>query len=146
MRRLNAQHMTDAIQAATGVAQRVEGPCPGGQVGTAVALVGELLPGAQISHFTSTLLDQAVALNDLQADQLTGRDTIPAVRLYLTSDGPGYCLHQPLREHNARTRALDRWITAIGASHTGCLHGYDAVHFDYRPGRRTSPRTPARRG
>lgn len=183
--RLNAQRMTDAIRAATGVDLRIEGPCPGGQVGAAyvawpdghravlkwqprtripdlrdgplavtgalraagypapaaelavqagdaVALVWKLLPGAQISHLTPALLDQALALNNLQAGQLAGRG-IPSVRLYLTTDGPGYCMHQPLREHSARTRRLDRWITTVGASHPDFLSGHDAVHYDYQP-------------
>jgi aminoglycoside phosphotransferase (APT) family kinase protein len=178
--------MADAIQATAGVALRVEGPCPGGQVGAAyvawpdghrsvltwrpgtglaelragplavigslrpagypapaaelavqagdaVALVWELLPGAPISHLTSAQLDQALALNSLQAGQLADHATIPAVRLYLTTDGPGYCLHRPLREHSARTRALDRWITTVGASHPDHLDGDDAVHCDYQP-------------
>jgi Phosphotransferase enzyme family len=103
------------------------------QAGDAVALVWELLSGAPISHLTLALLDQALALNNLQAGQLAGRDTIPAIRLFLTSDGPGYCMHQPLREHSARTSALDRWITAVGASSPGCLSGHDAVHCDYQP-------------
>jgi aminoglycoside phosphotransferase (APT) family kinase protein len=179
--------MTHAIQQAAGVTLRIEGPCPGGQVGAAyvtwpdahrsvltwrpgirlaelrdgplavatalrqagypapaaelavqagdaVALVWELLPGTPPSHFTSALLDQALALNNLQAGQLADHDTIPPVRLYLTRDGPGYCLHQPLRQHSARTRALHRWITTIGASHPGHLSGDDAVHCDYHPG------------
>jgi hypothetical protein len=103
------------------------------QAGDAVALVWELLPGAPVSHLTNALLDQALALNNLQAGQLAGNAIIRPVRLYLTSDGPGYCLHQPLREHSARTRALDRWITTTGASHPGHLSGDDAVHFDYQP-------------
>lgn len=184
--RLNARRMTEAIQAAAGVALRVDGPCPGGQTGAAyvswpdgrrsvltfrpgisvasmregplavvaalrsagypapaaelavqagdaVALVWELLPGAPVSHATTALLEQALALNDLQAGRLAGRGTVPAVKLYLTSDGPGYCLHQPLREHSAHTRALDRWITATGSAHPGQLTGDDAVHCDYQP-------------
>lgn len=178
--------MTDAIRAAAGVALRIEGPCPGGQVGAAyvawpdghrsvltwrpgtglaelrdgplavikalrpagypapaaelavqagdaVALVWELLPGAPVSHLTAALLDRALALNNLQAGQLASHPAIPPVRLHLTRDGPGYCLHQPLREHNARTRALDRWITTVGASHPDQLTGDDAVHCDYQP-------------
>jgi hypothetical protein len=128
--RLNAKQMTGAIQAATGVALRIEGLCPGGQAdaayvtwpdghravltwlpgtrlddlrdgplaviealrpagypapaaelavqaGDAIAVVWELLPGAPLSHLTPALLDQALALNDLQAGQLAGQDTIP---------------------------------------------------------------------
>ena len=178
--------MTAAIQAAAGVALRVEGPCPGGQVGAAyvawpdghrsvltwrpgtrladlrvgplaviealrpagypapaaelavqagnaVALVWELLPGSPISHLTPALLAEAFALNDLQAGQLAGHPAIPAADLYLTRDGPGFCLHGPLREYSARTRALHRWITTVGASHPRCLSGDDAIHCDYQP-------------
>jgi aminoglycoside phosphotransferase (APT) family kinase protein len=185
--RLNAQRMAGAIQAATGVALQIDGPCPGGQVGAsyvtwpdghrsvltwrpgirlsdlrkgplaviealrpagypapaaelavqagdAVALVWELLPGAPISHLTPALLAEALALNDLQADRLTGRQAIPATGLYLTRDGPGFCLHEPLREHSARTQALHRWITAVGADYPRHLSGNDAVHCDYHPG------------
>jgi len=185
-RRLGAQAVADAIQAAAGLTLRVEGPCPGGQVGAAyvawpdghrsvltwqpgiglasvqdgplavigalrpagypapaaelavqagddVAVVWELLPGAPISHLTPALLDQALVLNDRQAGALAGQGSIPPVRLYLTEDGPGFCLHQPLREHSARTRALDRWVMAVRASHRGGLSGDDAVHGDYQP-------------
>jgi hypothetical protein len=40
-----------------------------------------------------------------QVGALVGHPAIPAVRLYLTSDGPGYCLHPPLQGHSARTTA-----------------------------------------
>lgn len=185
--RLDAQTMADAIEAAVGVALRIDGPCPGGQVGAAyvtwpdghrsvltwrpatrlaalregplavigalrpagypapaaelaiqagdaVALVWELLPGAPITHLTPALLDEALTLNTLQAGQLAGRPEVPTNDLYLTSDGPGFCLHQPLREHSDRTRALHRWISAVGASCPRHLSGDDAVHFDYHPG------------
>jgi aminoglycoside phosphotransferase (APT) family kinase protein len=183
--RLDAEAMTHSIQAATGVALRVEGPCPGGQTGAAyvswpdgrrsvltfrpgatltamrdgplavldalrqagypaptlelaapageaLALVWKLLPGIPVTHMTTALLDQALALNDLQANRLASLPAIPAVRLYLTSDGPGFCLHQPLREHSSRTRALERWITATGSSYPDQLSGDDAVHCDYQ--------------
>ena len=96
-------------------------------------MVWELLPGEPVSHFTPALLDEALTLNDRQAGQLTGHDAIRLVRLYLTSDGPGYCLPQPLLEHSTRTRALHRWITTTGASHPDTLTGHDAVHCDYQP-------------
>ena len=50
--------------------------------------------------------------------------------LQLSSSGPGYCLHQPLREHSTRTRALHHWITTTGASYPDRLSGQDAVHCD----------------
>jgi aminoglycoside phosphotransferase (APT) family kinase protein len=103
------------------------------QAGGAVALVWELLPGAPVSHFTSALLDEALTLNDRQAGKLAGQPAVPAVDLYLTRDGPGFCLHQPLREYSPRTQALHRWITAVGESHPRCLTGDDAVHCDYQP-------------
>lgn len=178
--------MASAIQAAAGVALRVDGPCPGGQIGAAyvtwpdghrsvltwrpatrladlregplavikalrpagypapaaelaiqagddMALVWELLPGAPLSHLTPALLEEALSLNNLQAGQLTSHPAIPPADLYLTHDGPGFCLHQPLREHSARTQALHRWITTAGANHPHCLSGDDAVHYDYQP-------------
>jgi aminoglycoside phosphotransferase (APT) family kinase protein len=103
------------------------------RVGDAVAQVWELMPGAPVGRLTSPLLDQALAINQRQAGLLAGRETIPAFRLYLVSDGPGYCLHQPLREHNARTRRLDQLITATGAGHPDVLTGDDAVHGDFQP-------------
>lgn len=185
--RLDAERLAHAIMVSAGIELRIEGPCPGGQVGAsyvtwpdghravltwrpaiglddlragpltvigvlrsagypapavelavpvggAVALVWELLPGAEIRHLTQELLDQALALNDLQQGRLAGRDSVPRVRLHLSSDGPGYCLHGPLREHSARTRELDRWITAVGAGSPDYLSGDDAVHQDFQPG------------
>jgi Phosphotransferase enzyme family len=186
VRPLNAPAVAGAIRAATGVRLRVDGPCPGGQVGAAyvtwpdghrsvltwrpgvdlagvragplavigalrpagypapaaelavqagpdVAVVWELLPGAPVGHVTRGLLDQALRLNDQQAGRLGGRGAIPPFRLYLAGDGPGFCLHGPLRAHGARARALERWITAVGRGHPGWLAGDDAVHGDYQP-------------
>lgn len=185
--RLDAQRMVSAIQEAAGVALRIDGLCPGGQVGAAyvtwpdghrsvltwrpgtrladlrngplavigalrpagypapaaelaieagdaVALVWEMLPGAPVTHLTPALLEEALTLNNLQARQLTGHPEVPAADLYLTRDGPGFCLHQPLREHSARTQALHRWISTVGASRPRRLSGDDAVHCDYHPG------------
>jgi Phosphotransferase enzyme family len=79
------------------------------------------------------LLEGALTLNDRQADLLAGHPGIPPVDLYLTGDGPGFCLHSPLREHSDRTRALHRWIAAVGAWSPRCLAGQDAVHCDFQP-------------
>jgi hypothetical protein len=185
-RRLDARRMAGAVREASGVELRIEGPCPGGQVGAAyvawpdghravltwrpgislgglragplaviealrpagypapepelavqvgedAAVVWQLLPGSPIARFTGALLDQALGLNELQAGRLAGRPGIPAIRTYLTSDGSGYCLHGPLREHSGRTRRLERWIAAVGAGHPEHLSGHDAVHLDFQP-------------
>lgn len=57
------------------------------------------------------------------------------MRLYLCDDGPGFCLHGPLRRHGRRTRLLDEWVAAVAAEHPDdLLAGHDAVHFDFHPG------------
>ena len=194
--------MAGAVRAATGVALRIDGPCPGGQVGAsyvtwpdghrgvltwrpgstlaalragplavaaalrqagypapaaelavelgpaegggragsatpagrAVALVWELLPGRPPGRVTPELLDQAIALSGRHVGALAGRPGVPALRLFLTSDGPGFCQHGPLRGHSDRTRRLDRWVTGVGARHPDVLPGDDAVHADFQPG------------
>ncbi len=104
------------------------------QLGSAVAAVQELLPGAPITMLDEDLLEQVLAINEQLRLLLTGNSTVPGLNLYLTFDGPGFCLHGPLRAHNRRTARLDDWITAVGADHPGPLRGDDAVHVDFHPG------------
>jgi aminoglycoside phosphotransferase (APT) family kinase protein len=104
------------------------------QLGSAVATVQELLPGAPITRLDPHGLDQALAFNELQAGLLAHRADIPSLDLFLRDDGPGFCLHGPLRAHSRRTAQLDEWIAAVGAEHPGPLQGDDAVHVDYHPG------------
>lgn len=104
------------------------------QLGSAIATVQELLPGAPVAQLDSAGLDQALAFNELQAGLLADRHDIPPLELFLLEDGPGFCLHGPLRAHNRRTARLDDWITAVGAEHPGPLRGDDAVHVDFHPG------------
>lgn len=104
------------------------------QVGHTVILVQELLPGKKIDHLDHRSLDQVLQLNQLQADRLADRPDIPAVELHLREDGAGYCLHGPLRRHNGRSAALERWIASVGADSPPRSTGADAVHFDFHPG------------
>jgi aminoglycoside phosphotransferase (APT) family kinase protein len=106
----------------------------GAELDGAVVLVQELLPGAAPRSFTSGLLDQALALNGRQAGALTGLPAIPPVDLHLAADGPGFCLHGPLRDHDRRTRRLEAWVRDVAAGHPGSLAGDDAVHVDFHPG------------
>jgi hypothetical protein len=100
------------------------------QVATAVVTVQELMPGATVGRLTDQLLDQVVALNELQAGRLAG-SAVPLLPLYLQGDGPGFCLHEPLKQRDARTVALERRIAAVDAE---TLVGDDAVHVDFHPG------------
>lgn len=104
------------------------------QAGHAVVLVLELLPGTKVEVLDHRGLDQALALNEAQAGRLTGQGTIPPVELYLSSDGPGYCLHEPLRAHSPRTARLEHRIREIAHEHPARLTGHDAVHQDFHPG------------
>ncbi|MYR14022.1 phosphotransferase [Streptomyces sp. SID724] len=185
--RLDAARTLDALQEVTGVRLTLEGPCPGGQVGTAyvrrpdggrsvlkwrphsraadleagpltvsrvmrhagcpapdtelvaqvghaVVMVQELLPGAKIDHLDHDSLVRALELNRLQAGRLAGHPGVPAAELFLRQDGPGYCLHEPLRRHGRRSAALEHRVAAIGAVHPDRLVGDDAVHMDFHPG------------
>ncbi|MFD8385812.1 phosphotransferase [Streptomyces sp. NPDC059679] len=104
------------------------------QIDHAVVMVQELLPGTKIDHLDHSGLDQALELNQMQADQLADRPDIPTVALHLRQDGAGYCLHGPLRQHNRRSAALERWIAAVGSNYLPELAGQDAVHMDFQPG------------
>ncbi|MFJ8825009.1 phosphotransferase [Streptomyces sp. NPDC102467] len=113
-------------------------PCPAteltAQVGHAVVHVQELLPGAPIHLMDEDGLDQVLALNDLQAGALKAHPGVPSARLYLTRDGPGFCLHEPLRRHSRRTAELERRVRDVGARHPDVLRGDDALHLDFHPG------------
>ncbi|MEU4606380.1 phosphotransferase [Kribbella sp. NPDC023972] len=104
------------------------------QLGSAIATVQELLPGAPITRLDPQGLEQALAFNELQAGRLANRPDIPSLELFLRDDGPGFCLHGPLRAHSRRTARLDDWIRKIGAEQPGPLQGDDAVHVDFHPG------------
>ena len=79
----------------------------------------------------ASLLD----LSDRRRDLLTGPGhQIEGTPLYLTEDGPGFCLHGPLRDHDKRTRRLLDWIEAVGTSEPDVVVGTDVVHFDYHLG------------
>jgi hypothetical protein len=104
------------------------------QVGQAVVLVQELLPGTKIDHLDVHHLDRVLDVHRIQANALADRGDIPAYQLHLVADGPGYCLHEPLRQFSRRTAALERRISRCGAEDPGHLPGNDAVHGDFHPG------------
>ncbi|MFB7918428.1 aminoglycoside phosphotransferase family protein [Streptomyces sp. NPDC056061] len=113
-------------------------PCPSTelalQVGGAAVLVQELLPGAPVTRPDHADLDRALALNEAQAGLLADRADVPEMNLYLVDDGPGYCLHEPLRRHGRRSGDLERRIASLGAAHPPRLSGGDVVHHDFHHG------------
>jgi aminoglycoside phosphotransferase (APT) family kinase protein len=82
------------------------------------------------------LIDHVIELTDRRRGLLHGHPPAgEATSLSLSGDGPGYCLHGPLAEHDHRTRALLERIEAIGADPgADALRGDDLVHFDYHLG------------
>lgn len=102
------------------------------QVGDAVVVVQELLPGRAVTHVSHDLLDHALALNALQDGALADRRDLPTRLLYLTDDGPGFCLHRPLAEHSDRSRRLLSWVGDVGAGQIGMVTD-DVAHFDFQP-------------
>ncbi|WP_327365539.1 aminoglycoside phosphotransferase family protein [Streptomyces sp. NBC_01217] len=113
-------------------------PCPSTelavQVDHAVVLVQELLPGTPMEVLDHHGLDQALALNESQAGMLARRPDVPSMSLYLLDDGPGYCLHEPLRRHSRRSGALEQRIASVGAGRPHRIPGRDVVHQDFHPG------------
>jgi aminoglycoside phosphotransferase (APT) family kinase protein len=102
------------------------------QVGDSVVVVQELLPGRVVTHVSGELFEQALALNALQEGALADRRDLPLRELYLTRDGPGFCLHGPLAEHSERSRLLLSWVRDVGAGHSE-MTADDVAHFDFQP-------------
>lgn len=98
-----------------------------------VAVVQELLPGRGPERVDVGLLDQMLAVNRRLYGVLAGTDVAP-VPLYLNESGPGFCLHEPLQTHSARSRRLLGWIREIGRTVPATMTGDDLVHVDYHPG------------
>lgn len=123
--------VVDAVRAAGYPAPATE---LAAQVGTSVVVVQELLPGSKIDYLGMPVLDQVLALHRLHAGRLAGRPDVPLMQLYLGSDGPGFCLHEPVRQYSRRSAALERWVREVGAEYGDRLAGDDAVHCDFHLG------------
>jgi hypothetical protein len=78
-------------------------------------------------------------LNASQAGALAQHRDVPAGHLHLRRDGGGYCLHEPLRRHDGRAAALERWIRSVGDTYGEVLAGDDAVHYDFQPANLLAP-------
>jgi Phosphotransferase enzyme family len=97
-------------------------------------VVQQRLPGARPATVDAELVHAMIVLNDRLAGLLAGRWDVSPVDLFLTSDGPGFCLHRPLKAYGARSARLLDWIHEVGAFAPDLDDGEDLVHLDYHPG------------
>jgi hypothetical protein len=94
----------------------------------------ELLPGAVVACYTHAIVDELFALHDrrLGLAQPGDVDDWPehlVETLVVGSDT--YCIHESLREFDARSRAIVERIEEIGrATDPDALRGDDVVHAD----------------
>lgn len=70
-----------------------------------VILVQSRLPGKPPTGIDQSLLKGILAVNELQHHALSDRAEVRGIPLYLTEDGPGYCLHESLQRHPRSARA-----------------------------------------
>jgi Ser/Thr protein kinase RdoA (MazF antagonist) len=176
--RLDVPHLLDRIADITGVRLRLEGPCPGGEVGAAYVrwpdgrrsvltegssrtgpfvdraraagvptarqelaarvdgrhvIVQQRLPGSPPDTVDAALVEQMIAVTDRLAGLLAADPAPRPTDLYLTGDGPGFCLHEPLAAHSRRTARLLERVHEVGAQGSAMI-GDDLVHLDFHPG------------
>lgn len=75
------------------------------ECGTVTAVVQEWIDGTPPQQVGPELLHALFELNDLQVGVLTEQGG-SLDDLYLSRDGPGFCLHERLRRHSSRTSDL----------------------------------------
>ena len=116
-------------------------PCPVQQVieaGDCLLVLQELMDGQTVAHLSRGLVGSLLELHDrrlqLTVDDVPNRWAADMIEV-LVEGGNGYCLHQPLREFDARTRRVVERIEEIGRSLSlGDLSGSHVVHGDLHPG------------
>ncbi len=105
-------------------------PLPDGSV----AIVQERIHGHVSGVVSEELVDHAIELAEIRRDLLAGTAwPASAPTLYLLDDGPGFCLHGPLRAFSRDTAELLDAIEAIGRQPV-TERTTDLVHLDYHVG------------
>lgn len=98
----------------------------------------QLMPGRPVECLTHSLVDELLMAHRDRLGLAPSSDATrwtENLRTTLTAGGQGYCRHEPLHDHDHRTRALIQRIEAIGRSLVpGDLPGGDIVHWDLHPG------------
>ncbi len=100
----------------------------------AVAVVQELLPGSVPATVNRSTLDSMIEVNRCCRGLLADRPDLPVPSLHLLTDGPGYCLHEPMARYSRRTARLLAAIEEVGVSVPAHLNGDDLAHYDFHSG------------
>jgi hypothetical protein len=96
-------------------------------------IVQQRLPGVPPQTVDAAVVRQMLRVNDQLAGVLAGEPDPRPTELYLTGDGPGFCLHKPMAGHSPRTRRLLDQVHEVGATGTHMI-GDDLTHMDFHPG------------
>jgi aminoglycoside phosphotransferase (APT) family kinase protein len=108
-------------------------PAPAYELVHPPVVVQELLPGVVAHAPTAAIVRSMAAVNRRCRGLLAGRTDLPGLALHLRADGPGFCLHGPLRDYDGRTRRLLGEVEEIGRAVPDTLEGDDLVHTDFHP-------------
>lgn len=107
-------------------------------IGGCLLVLQEFMDGRPVESFTHGLLDELEALHQSRVGLARDEDTdlwAEDMIETLVHGGNGYCLHEPLRGFDDRTRRIVERIEAIGRSLDPIdLVGRDVVHGDLHPG------------
>lgn len=96
-----------------------------------VALFQDAAEGTWRDDVDAPLIDDFLALNDLQAGEGNGSESWSQhIARTLVEGADGYCLHEPLRTHSRETSDLLSWVEGVGRS-VGDLPASDLVHYDF---------------
>ncbi|NBE98297.1 aminoglycoside phosphotransferase [Nonomuraea sp. KC401] len=115
------------------VARAAGVPAPAYELVHPPVVVQELLPGGPARVPTAETVRSMIEINRRCRGVLAGRTDLPGLPLYLREDGPGFCLHGPLRAYDGRTRRLLGEVEEIGRAFPDVLQGDDLVHVDFHP-------------
>ena len=106
-------------------------------VGEVLLILQAFLPGATVDHLTHRIVDDVEELHqrrlslELEASGTWAEGLLET----LVVGGDGYCLHEPLRTYDDRTRRIVERIEEIGHSvDPGDLPGHHVIHGDLHPG------------
>jgi aminoglycoside phosphotransferase (APT) family kinase protein len=121
------------VSALLEVARAAGVPAPRYELVRPPVVVQELLPGTVPRSPSPVTVQSMLAINRRCRGLLAGRTDLAAFALHLRTDGPGFCLHEPLRAYDSRTRRLLDQVEEIGAAFPERLEGDDLVHTDFHP-------------